>query len=288
MKLSETFAKAISSAKGRAVEAAIHAVPGRDRRERLLIHIARISGIDLMRLAYTEMGVLKFENEDISGEKHFIDIVLREKISTDAPVIFDVGAHVGKYSAQLIRSFPKADVYAFEPNPATFAQLSERFANGEIHCINLGVSSEAGRMEMYVYPDNPTTSHATAYREVITDLNAAQAQRVDVSVTTLDDFCRDQAITRVDFLKIDTEGHELEVLRGATGLLARGGLPVVQFEFNEPNVVSRVFMRDFYTLLDGYTFFRLDTARLVPLGAYDSSVEIFKFQNIVAFAPSPG
>jgi len=288
VKLSETFAKAISSAKGRAVEAAIHAVPGRDRRERLLIHIARISGIDLMRLAYTEMGVLKFENEDISGEKHFIDIVLREKISTDAPVIFDVGAHVGKYSAQLIRSFPKADVYAFEPNPATFAQLSERFANGEIHCINLGVSSEAGRMEMYVYPDNPTTSHATAYREVITDLNAAQAQRVDVSVTTLDDFCRDQAITRVDFLKIDTEGHELEVLRGATGLLARGGLPVVQFEFNEPNVVSRVFMRDFYTLLDGYTFFRLDTARLVPLGAYDSSVEIFKFQNIVAFAPSPG
>ena len=288
MKLSETFAKAISSAKGRAVEAAIQAVPGRDRRERLLIHIARISGIDLMRLAYTEMGVLKFENEDISGEKHFIDIVLREKISTDAPVIFDVGAHVGKYSAQLIRSFPKADVYAFEPNPATFAQLSERFANGEIHCINLGVSSEAGRMEMYVYPDNPTTSHATAYREVITDLNAAQAQRVDVSVTTLDDFCRDQAIARVDFLKIDTEGHELEVLRGATGLLARGGLPVVQFEFNEPNVVSRVFMRDFYTLLDGYTFFRLDTARLVPLGAYDSSVEIFKFQNIVAFAPSPG
>jgi len=288
VKLSETFAKAISSAKGRAVEAAIHAVPGRDRRERLLIHIARISGIDLMRLAYTEMGVLKFENEDISGEKHFIDIVLREKISTDAPVIFDVGAHVGKYSAQLIRSFPKADVYAFEPNPATFAQLSERFANGEIHCINLGVSSEAGRMEMYVYPDNPTTSHATAYREVITDLNAAQAQRVDVSVTTLDDFCRDQAITRVDFLKIDTEGHELEVLRGATGLLARGGLPVVQFEFNEPNVVSRVFMRDFYTLLDGYTFFRLDTARLVPLGAYDSAVEIFKFQNIVAFAPSPG
>ena len=62
----------------------------------------------------------------------------------------------------------------------------------------------------------------------------------------------------------------------------------MQFEFNEMNVISRVFLKDFYDLLgDEWDFFRLDTRKLIYLGRrYDSANEIFKFQNIVAIRKS--
>ncbi len=84
-------------------------------------------------------------------------------------------------------------------------------------------------------------------------------------------------------MKLDTEGHELEVLKGATGLISQDAIGVIQFEFNEMNVLSRVFLRDFYRLLEGYYMYRLDSNRLVPLYRYSSENEIFRFQNFVAF-----
>src|SRR6185436_3522307 len=86
----------------------------------------------------------------------------------------------------------------------------------------------------------------------------------------------------VDFLKIDTEGNELKVLKGAQSLLQKNAIRAIQFEFNEMNVVSRVFLRDFYDILAGYTFYRLLPDGLLPLGRYSARNEIFAFQNIFA------
>lgn len=92
----------------------------------------------------------------------------------------------------------------------------------------------------------------------------------------------------IHFIKIDTEGHELEGLKGALYAIRTRGVRAVQFEFNEMNVISRVFLKDFYDLLgDEWDFFRLDTRKLVSLGSrYDSANEIFKFQNLVAIRRS--
>ena len=60
-----------------------------------------------------------------------------------------------------------------------------------------------------------------------------KAQANEVKVITLDDFCSDKGIERISVLKIDTEGHDLAVLKGATGLLKRGAVDFVIFEFND-------------------------------------------------------
>ena len=83
-------------------------------------------------------------------------------------------------------------------------------------------------------------------------------------------------------LKIDTEGYESEVLKGASRMISNELIDIIQLEFNEMNVISKVFLKDFYNMLPGYNFFRLDSNRLIALNNYNPANEIFLFQNIVA------
>ena len=89
-------------------------------------------------------------------------------------------------------------------------------------------------------------------------------------------------VGRIDYLKIDTEGNELAVLEGAARLLAESRVGYIHFEFNEMNVVSRVFLRDFRKLLPSHRLYRLLPRGLLPLGERIVATEIFAFQNILA------
>jgi hypothetical protein len=86
----------------------------------------------------------------------------------------------------------------------------------------------------------------------------------------------------VRLLKIDTEGHEASVLRGARETIAGRRIELVQFEFNAMNVASRTFFKDFVDLLPGYRFYRLLPDGRVPLRYSPHACEIFAFQNVVA------
>ena len=108
------------------------------------------------------------------------------------------------------------------------------------------------------------------------------ATPIVVNQVKLDSFCEQQMIDEVDFLKIDVEGGELEVLRGASNLLEEKKIKVIQFEFNAMNVLSRSFLKDFYNILGGYAIFRLLPDGLVALGAWNPANEIFRYQNLVA------
>lgn len=86
-------------------------------------------------------------------------------------------------------------------------------------------------------------------------------------------------------LKIDTEGNELAVLHGAQNALKNGKIEMVHFEFNEMNVISRVFFRDFWNLLHplGFQFYRLLPNSAFEITRYSPvDCEIFAFQNIIA------
>ena len=102
-------------------------------------------------------------------------------------------------------------------------------------------------------------------------------------MTTVDAFMAAHDIERIAMLKVDAEGHELAILRGARQAIERKAVDIVQFEFNEMNVMSRVFFRDFYDALPDFTFYRMASNGLAPMGPYQPRThELFILQNIVA------
>ncbi len=104
-----------------------------------------------------------------------------------------------------------------------------------------------------------------------------------IEVRALDDFCREQGVERIDFLKLDVEGHELAVLRGARRMLGAGTVSLIQFEFGPANIYSRTFFYDFWTLLSGaYDIYRIVPKGLAPIAYYGEQREIFLTTNYLA------
>ena len=256
---------------------------GPERTKKLIPAIASYAGLDLLLIAYNNIGILKFENEIVSGEQFLITRVLKKNLGEiKRPVIFDVGANVGKYSMMLAKEYPDAHIFAFEPNENAFKQLKTNLGN-MVTCINVGMGSEEKVEKIFTYADNLTSSHASMYKEVFRTFHKRDdLVEIDFQITTLDLFCERRKVTGIDFLKIDAEGNELNILKGASGMISDGRIKMIQFEFGECDVFSRVFLQDFYAMLSDFNIYRLDSECLIPLFKYISTNEIFRFQNFFA------
>ncbi len=115
----------------------------------------------------------------------------------------------------------------------------------------------------------------------VVQVEVSAAERVEVR--TLDDFCAEQGVERIDFLKLDVEGHELAVLRGAQRMLGAGAVSMIQFEFGPANIYSRTFFYDFWTLLSSaYDIHRVVPKGLAHIAYYGEQREIFLTTNYLA------
>ena len=224
------------------------------------------------------VGVLNYQNDVVSGERHFLTRFLEQYPTA---VVLDVGANIGQY-AQLVRELgPQTVVHSFEPHPAAFAKLACSAAKYGITAHPFALGDARCEIELFDYADEAGSQHASVHREVIEQIHRRPAQSHKVRSETLDAVADELGLTRIGLLKIDTEGSELAVLRGARRLLDGGAIDVIQFEFNEMNVVSRVFMKDFFALLPEYRIYRLLGAGAIEFQTYDPTfMEVFAFQNI--------
>ena len=237
----------------------------------LLVHGLSLRGI----------GILNYQDSQASGEASFLKRLARH---SPPMVVLDVGANVGEFSCLVKCVSPAALVYAFEPHPQTFLKLQAAAAAHGFKAMHLALDQSAGRVTLYDYAGCPSGSeHASLSREVIETCHGGEAIGREVEATTVDRFVDEKCLSMVHLLKVDTEGNELAVLKGAVVSIRRGILPVVQFEFNEMNIATRVWFRDFWDLLPDYAFYRMLPDALVPLGEYNPVVyEVFAYQNIVA------
>lgn len=143
-------------------------------------------------------------------------------------VFFDVGANVGQTAAAIRERFPGASIYAFEPFRAPLAALRARTAGWPgVRVFPLAMGAAPGRMEVVARADSPQNS-------LVNPPPAGEEAPGDpaetIEIDTLDRFCARENVATIDVLKTDTEGYDLEVLRGAAGLLAAGRVRFVYVE----------------------------------------------------------
>jgi len=262
---------------------------GRARTKSFLAALFNVFNFNMLEVAHNEMGINNYGDTNKTGELYFIKNILKEKFNKadgGEIIIFDVGANIGDYSLSLKKIFPLSTIYAFEPNPVSFKKLTEvKEIIAEFHPFCLGLGSGKSQTKIFTYKNHPQSEHATIIKDVMVQLHKSEeVEEYAVDIVSLDSFCEEMNIDRIHFIKIDTEGYELEVLKGAVKLIKNKAIEVIQFEFNEMNIFSKVFMKDFYFMLPDYDFFRLNATNLIPMGKYNTANEIFRFQNIVAFS----
>ena len=226
-----------------------------------------------------------------SGEEWVLtEVVAPACRAAASPVVFDVGANVGDYSRLVRRHLPEALVYAFEPSAAVFREL-ERNLSGtgapeRFRPFNLGLSDEEKTVELYSYTvegeeQSLISSIDRRLPTQVVSVEVSASERIDVR--TLDGFCESEGVGRIDFLKLDVEGHELAVLRGARRMLGAGAVSMIQFEFGPANIYSRTFFYDFWTMLHGrFDLFRIIPHGVVPITFYGEHREVFLTTNYLA------
>jgi FkbM family methyltransferase len=186
---------------------------------------------------------------------------------TGIKTVFDVGANEGQSAREFLRHFPQARIISFEPTPATFQQLN-RFAetHPRVTPVNKALGEKPGRAEFNENAFNQTNSmlRANPRGEEYLGTGITNLQRkIEVEMTTLDAYCQQAAINRIDLLKIDVQGFEPSVLKGASASLAahKIGCVVLEIVFiplyeHQPKVddLNALFAEHQYDLMGFYDF----------------------------------
>jgi FkbM family methyltransferase len=217
------------------------------------------------------------------GEIWVIDYFGKTLPKGQPGIVFDVGSNAGYYAAEMLsRLGDRVKIYCFEPSKKTFELLEkklEHFENKQL--FNFGFGDKEGSATLY--SDDEVSGLASLYNRRLDHLGIKMGHTEVIQVKTLDDFCRDSGIERVNFLKLDVEGHELKVLNGAQNLIHSNSIDFIQFEFGGCNVESRTFFRDFFYLLNShYKIYRILKDGLALIEVYNEACEIFLYANYLA------
>lgn len=220
--------------------------------------------------------------------------------------VLDIGANKGQWTRALLNVFGDrvARVHLFDPSPENYCELSNR----EDSLAGLG-PEESERITAHPSAMGCTPGMATLYSNedgsplgsLYPHEEAGYGERmkhirlnttVDVTVDTVDEFISRNEIASVEIMKIDTEGHELDVLRGAERSIHEGKIKLILFEFGVHQVESRHFFKDFWQFLTHRLYkmyFLDDDGKIHPITRYEYRWERFNTNfEFVAFRGAAG
>lgn len=219
----------------------------------------------IITLCLHALGYDNAYSNSYSGEKWFIKNKLTK---TNPQVCLDVGANVGSYTKMLL-AYTDAKIYAIEPSSSSFKKLQN--ISNMVVPVKVALADFNG--EATLFSDSDEDERATL------DQKVRDGRREEkVQVQTLESFIQDQVVSQVDFIKIDTEGYEREVLRGLGGIRPK----YIQFEFNKHHLYRNCTLLELTELLPEYDFYRLLPHGWLKINSKKFLNNIFMFCNIVA------
>jgi FkbM family methyltransferase len=135
----------------------------------------------------------------------------------DLKILFDVGANVGETAWEMALYFPHAKVFCFEPVSSSYETLRMRYRKmTNVRCVRCALGSSRGTGEMHLYKHS---EYNTFTESVAAPQKSIPCGTQLVEIDTVDNFSHDNQISEIDILKMDVQGWELEVLKGAEELI---------------------------------------------------------------------
>jgi FkbM family methyltransferase len=210
--------------------------------------------------------------------KHALQFLL--ELGVRNPLVFDVGANVGLFSKAILERSPLSRIVAFEPSALARSELRAMFSNDDRVTISpFALGNEIGSSTLWSNVEGSGLGSLT--RRELQHFGIAFDNSEQVEVTTLDAWNENQQLSP-DFIKIDVEGHELDVLKGATKTIET--VKVIQFEFGGCNIDTRTFYRDFWNFFrdSGFELYRISKKGPLRIANYDEEDEYFVTTNYLA------
>lgn len=173
-------------------------------------------------------------------------VELFKTLAAGSDVILDIGANIG--CTALLFSELASAVHAFEPSPSTFGFLTKNIKQNQkknLFAHNVGMGSESSNTTLTFAPANRSGAFVSEGLSSNSDFRTEE-----ISIETLDRFVSDKNISTIDFIKIDVEGFEAQVIRGGQKALAKYR-PIVVLELNHwtLNALQRTSVPDFFDFL---------------------------------------
>lgn len=218
----------------------------------------------IISLSLHGLGYGNIYKDTWTGEEWF----LRKVLSPSNPkIVLDIGANVGNYSKLLLK-YTEAKIYAFEPSTSSFADLLKQ--DEKIVKINSAIADYDGEAVL--------NSKTSCDERASLDSRVRSGLSETVRVTTVESFLASEKITDVDFIKIDTEGFEKEVILGLGKIKPK----YIQLEFNVNHLQRDCTFFEIAKLLPGYSFYRLLPNGWLKINPEEYLSNIFIFSNIIA------
>ena len=236
-----------------------------------------------LSLTLNAKGYKNFGNFTQTGEKKFI-----ESISKDLKFCIDVGANVGKYT-NLLLSETNSQIISFEPLKEAFKELEkiEKENLNRLKVFNCAIGEKNTNLELNFSDEKSEKATFSNDIEKLSFFDHEKNKKIMTNIITLDSFFLDKStfinINEIDLIKIDTEGFELEVIKGAKDTIKNKFPKYIQLEFNWHQLFKNHSMYKFSQYLNNYELFQILPfgEKLIKVDPTRPETNIFHLSNFV-------
>ena len=219
------------------------------------------------------------------GYKFSLNIEAKKSLSffdkSKKLIIFDVGGNIGEYTDKILQLNKKAKITIFEPSKKNSKILSSKYKKKDnVNVEAFGLNNKNGHFKLYY--DKSGSPLASLTKRSFLNLPIKVKGYDKVKFLKLENYIKSKKISKINILKIDIEGHELNCLIGAGKYINK--IDLIQFEFGGCNIDTKTFFKDFWTFFEKNNFciYRITPFYLIKLDGYSEDYENFLTTNYIA------
>ena len=201
-------------------------------------------------------------------------------LKTKPNIFIDIGANKGLYTEGVVNKVASIESHIFEPSELNYNILKDKFLfSNSIKINKIALSNSNSKAKLYT--DKPGSSIGSLTKRRLDHFDIEMNNEEEVDLIRFDEYW-EKNNTIIDYVKIDVEGHELDVLEGFGKLIFKTKL--IQFEFGGCNIDTRTYFQDFwYFFLErNFIIYRITPRGFLRISSYNEKYEYFKTTNYIA------